>query len=227
MLHPSHNPALVLLSIVVACIASYAALQLAGRIVALRRIRIPWLLGSAFTMGIGIWSMHFVAMLAFHVSLPVAYAVDLVIVSALVAIAASLLAFTIVSRPAPRMATLAVASLFMGPAIAGMHYIGMAAMRMPAAIHYDGPLVTLSVVVAVSASLAALWLFVQFRDDWVHPAWLKPASAILMGAAVSGMHYTGMMAAHFVPLPGGAAAGRGLIATDALGYSVGLAATSI
>jgi two-component system cell cycle sensor histidine kinase/response regulator CckA len=226
--HPSHNPALVILSIVVACIASYAALQLAGRIVEARRIRVPWLLGSAFTMGIGIWSMHFVAMLAFRLHIAVAYAVDLVVISALVAIAASLLAFMIVSRPAPRMTTLVVASLFMGPAIAGMHYIGMAAMRMPARIEYDTTLVTLSVVIAVTASLAALRLFVEFRDDWVQrPAWLKPASAILMGAAVSGMHYTGMMAAHFVPLPGGAAAGSGLIATDALGYSVGMVATSI
>src|SRR2546422_6022899 len=73
MLHPSHNPALVVLSIIVACIASYAALQLAGRIVEARRIRVPWLLGSAFTMGIGIWSMHFVAMLAFRLDVPVAY----------------------------------------------------------------------------------------------------------------------------------------------------------
>jgi two-component system, cell cycle sensor histidine kinase and response regulator CckA len=228
MLHPTHNPALVVLSIVVACMASYAALQLAGRIVAARRVRILWLLGSAFTMGIGIWSMHFVAMLAFRVDLPVAYAVDLVVVSALVAFAASLLAFMIVSRPAPHMATLAVASLFMGPAIAGMHYIGMAAMRMPAAIEYNSRLVTLSVVIAVSASLAALRLFVEFRDDRVpRPAWLKPASAVLMGAAISGMHYTGMMAAHFVPRPGGVGAGQGLIATDALGYSVGLVATSI
>jgi two-component system cell cycle sensor histidine kinase/response regulator CckA len=226
--HPSHNPALVILSIVVACIASYAALQLAGRIVEARRIRVPWLLGSAFTMGIGIWSMHFVAMLAFRLHIAVAYAVDLVVISALVAIAASLLAFMIVSRPAPRMTTLVVASLFMGPAIAGMHYIGMAAMRMPARIEYHTTLVTLSVVIAVTASLAALRLFVEFRDDWVRrPAWLKPASAVVMGAAVSGMHYTGMMAAHFVPLPGGAAAGSGLIATDALGYSVGMVATSI
>ena len=228
MLHPSYQPALVILSMIVACLASYAALHLAGRIVAGGLRRMPWLLGSAFTMGVGIWSMHFVAMLAFHLDVRVAYRIDLVLLSVAVAIAASLLAFTIVSRRAPAMTTLVAASLFMGPAIAGMHYIGMAAMQMPAIIHYHRGLVTLSIVIAVTASLAALRLFVAFRDDRVsHPFWWKPASAVLMGAAISGMHYTGMLAADFVPMPPGRAAGYGVIATDALGYAVGLSATLI
>src|SRR5258708_7851638 len=103
-LHASHDPTLVALSFGVACLASYAALQLAGRVlVATGVTRVLWLLGSAFTMGVGIWSMHFVAMLAFHVTVPIAYDVNLVILSVLVAIAASLLAFTVVSRPAPRL----------------------------------------------------------------------------------------------------------------------------
>jgi NO-binding membrane sensor protein with MHYT domain/nitrogen-specific signal transduction histidine kinase len=228
MLHPSYQPTLVVLSLVVACLASYAALHLAGRIVAGGRRRMPWLLGSAFTMGVGIWSMHFVAMLAFHLDVRVAYRVDLVLLSVAVAIAASLLAFTIVSRPAPRFTTLATASLFMGAALAGMHYIGMASMQMPATIHYDRTLVTLSVAIAVTAALAALWLFVAFRDDRVsHPFWWKPASAVVMGAAISGMHYTGMLAADFVPMPRGAEPGLGVIASDALGYAVALAATFI
>ena len=229
MLHPSHNPLLVAVSVLVACVASYAALQLAGRVLAARRwTRLAWLSGSAVTMGVGIWSMHFVAMLAFRVGLPIAYEVNLVLLSVLVAIAASLLAFVTISQPAPGRGVLVVAALFMGPAIAGMHYIGMAALRMPARIDYDPWIVSLSVVVAVTASLAALRLFVAFRTEGVvRPMWQAPASAVLMGFAVSGMHFTGMAAASFIPVPAEALEGGDLIATDALAYAVAISATFI
>ena len=228
MLHPSYQPALVVLSMLVACLASYAALHLAGRIAAGGRRRMPWLIGSAFTMGVGLWSMHFVAMLAFHLDVRVAYRVDLVVLSVAVAIAASLLAFTIVSRPEPRFTTLAASSLFMGAALAGMHYIGMASMQMPATIRYDATLVILSVAIAVTASLAALRLFVAFREDSIsRPFWWMPASAVVMGVAISGMHYTAMLAAEFLPVSPGAGPAHGVIATDALGYAVGLSATFI
>ena len=229
MLHHSYDATLVVLSFVVACVASFAALQLAGRVlVAAGRTRLLWLVGSAVTMGAGIWSMHFVAMLAFKVPVPIAYDVPLVILSVVVAIAASLLAFITVSRPSPRFSTLAVASVFMGPAIAGMHYIGMASLRMAATIQYDPALVTLSVAIAVTASLAALRLFVAFRDDDVTYAWWgKPASAVLMAVAVCGMHYTGMMAAQLIPSEPPDVAGRQLLATDGLAYAVSIAATMI
>ena len=178
-------------------------------------------------MGVGIWSMHFVAMLAFHSSLPIAYDVGLVL-SVLVAIAASLLAFMVVSRPAPRLGTLAAASLLMGPAIAGMHYIGMASLRMAARLQYDPTLVTASVIIAVTASLAALRLSVAFRDDVTpRPVWQKPASAMLMAVAICGMHYTGMAAATFVPVSGAVLTGRNLLATDGLAYAVAVSATLI
>lgn len=226
MLHPSHSPLLVMMSVLVACVASYAALQLAGRVLAARgRVRLIWLGASAFTMGVGIWSMHFVAMLAFRVGLPMAYAVDLVLLSVLVAIAASLLAFVTVSRPAPGPGALVVAGLFMGPAIAGMHYIGMSAIRMPARIEYDLWIVSLSVLVAVTASLAALRLFVAFRTETIgRPSWQAPASAVLMGFAVSGMHFTGMAAARFVPDSAAGRDGGHLLATDGLAYAVATSA---
>ena len=229
MLHPSHSPLLVTVSVIVACAASFAALRLAGRVlVSEGRARLAWLGGSAFTMGVGIWSMHFVAMLAFRVDVPMRYAVDLVILSMFVAIAASLVAFVTVSRPAPSAGGLLVAGLFMGPAIAGMHYIGMAALRMPARIEHEPWLVTLSVVVAVTASLAALRLFVAFRIDGIsRPRWHAPASAVLMGLAISGMHFTGMAAATFIPAPAPAPGDGQLLATDALAYAVATSATFI
>jgi NO-binding membrane sensor protein with MHYT domain/nitrogen-specific signal transduction histidine kinase/CheY-like chemotaxis protein len=228
MLNSHHDPALASLSVVVACIAAYAALQLAGRVVvATGWSRSLWLVGSGFTMGVGIWSMHFVAMLAFRLPIPVSYTIDLVLLSVAVAIAASFLAFIIVSRPAPTLPVLVVASLFMGPAIAGMHYIGMASMWMAARIDYHAGLVAASVVIAVTASLAALRLSVAFRTEVPRPAWHKPASAVLMGVAICGMHYTGMMAAEFIPAPAPAVMGRRILATDGLAYAVGVAATFV
>ena len=228
-MHHSYDATLVAISFIVACAASFAALQLAGRVLVVTGLtRVLWLLGSAVTMGAGIWSMHFVAMLAFKVPVPIAYDVPLVILSVIVAIAASLLAFITVSRPAPRYSMLAVASVFMGPAIAGMHYIGMAALRMPATIQYNPALVTLSVVIAVTASLAALRLFVAFRDDDATYAWWgKPASAVLMAVAVCGMHYTGMTAAELRPDASLQISGGHLLATDGLAYTVSIAATLI
>ena len=240
MLHGTHEPRLVILSVVVACLASYAALQLSGRVaVAQGRAWRIWLGGSAFTMGIGIWSMHFVAMLAFRIGppsrgvgapgLPIAYGVDLLILSVLVAIAASLLAFVTISRPHGGFGRLAIASIFMGPAIAGMHYIGMAAVRIAATITYDMALVWLSVAIAITASFAALRLSVAFGSDGetTYPAWAKPASAVLMGVAICGMHYTGMMAARFTPVDAPPPDGPFIIATDGLAYTVGFAAALI
>ena len=228
-LHATHDPGLVALSFVVACLASYAALQLSGRVVIARdRARLWWLGGSALTMGVGIWSMHFIAMLAFRIGLPIAYAVDVVVLSVVVAIAASLLAFITVSRPGRGLSRLLIASLFMGPAIAGMHYIGMAAVRLPAHISYDPWLLTLSVVIAISASFAALRLSVAFGQiDVGHPAWAKPASAVLMGLAICGMHYTGMMAARFTAIEMAPPTGPFIIASDGLAYAVGVSATFI
>ena len=88
-------------------------------------------------MGVGIWSMHFVGMLAFHLPVPIGYQFGRVVLSVLVAVAASALALVVVSRPKVGVPALAVGALCMGPAIAGMHYIGMAALNVPAALHWD------------------------------------------------------------------------------------------
>jgi len=196
----SYSPLLVFLSVVVASAASYTALDLAGRLSSVTgRARLGWLLGGSLALGVGIWSMHFVGMLAFHLSIPVTYGVELVALSMLVAIAASGLALVVVSQPGRvGLVALTVAALWMGPAIAGMHYIGMAAMRMQAQLSYRADLVVASIGIAIGASFVALWLSRGFRvanpERW---AGLKVVSGVVMGGAIAGMHYTAMAAARF------------------------------
>ena len=200
----SYSPLLVFLSVVVASAASYTALDLAGRLSSLGgRARLGWLLGGSLVLGVGIWSMHFVGMLAFHLPIPVTYGVGLVLLSVLVAIVASGLALFVVGRPGTvGLGALSVAALCMGPAIAGMHYIGMAAMRMQARLNYRADLVAVSIAIAIGASFVALWLSRGFRvkneQRW---AGLKVVSGVVMGGAIAGMHYSAMAAARFTSDP--------------------------
>lgn len=198
---PSWDPGLVALSYVVAVLASYTALDLAGRVVASRGLaRRLWLAGGAFAMGTGIWSMHFTGMLAFKMGMPVAYHVPTTLLSVVIAIAASGLALFVVSRGLVGIAPLLVAGPIMGVGIASMHYTGMAAMQMAASVSYDPFLFALSVLIAIVASIAALYLFFHLnRKDIRRVRWLKGGSALVMGAAIVGMHYTGMAAAIFTP----------------------------
>lgn len=198
---------LVVLSYIVATIASYTALDLAGRVTWARGLaRRLWLAGGAFSMGLGIWAMHFIGMLAFHLDgMPIEYDVGLVALSLLVVILASAGALLTMSQPHPRLAHLAIGGPLVGGGIAAMHYIGMAAMEMNAMLSYNAGLVILSVVIAIGAAGAALWLAFQFRGDTalnIRGQRLKFASAFVMGVAIVGMHYTGMAAAHFMPNPG-------------------------
>src|SRR5919106_1919374 len=203
----SYHPALVALSVAIAALASYVALDLVGRVTAARgMLRSAWVAGGALAMGIGIWSMHFIGMLAFRLhandaSVPIAYDVPLLLLSVAVAVSASALALAVASRDRVGWTSLVVGGLAMGPAIAGMHYIGMASMRMPAALSYDDGLVALSVAIAVGAALAALWLAFRLRADESTLGRLRRVGAgVIMGLAIAGMHYTGMAAAQFAPL---------------------------
>ena len=155
----SHNYALVALSVLIAVFTSYAALDLAGRVTAAGGwTRAVWLLGGAGAMGTGIWSMHYIGMLACILPLPVAYHWPTVLLSLFAAILASAIALYVVSRQKMGAFRAFAGSVLMGGGIASMHYIGMAAMRMSAISHYDFLLVLLSVVFAVLISLAALWI---------------------------------------------------------------------
>jgi PAS domain S-box-containing protein len=219
----SWDPGLIVLSYVVAVFASYTALALAGRVSAsIGRARTLWLAGGAFAMGTGIWSMHFTGMLAFQMEMPVAYSVPQTLLSIGIAIAASGLALFVVSRGLVGTAPLLIAGPIMGIGIASMHYTGMAAMRMQATISYDPALVALSVLIAIVASIAALYLFFRLNrrvTPWT--PWLKGAAALVMGAAIVGMHSTGMAAATFTPTSSEAAPVYNLN-TPALGFAIGL-----
>ena len=194
----SYDYRLVALSVVIAMAAAFVALDLAGRTTAARgRSRGWWLAGGAVGMGIGIWSMHYIGMLAFSLPVPVLYDLPLVLVSLLAAVLASAVALFVVSRDRLGFVNALAGSTAMGGGVAAMHYIGMAAMRMHGTCRWDYPLVGLSVVIAIVVSLVALWLTFRFRTELRPLAPLKLASAAVMGLAVAGMHYTGMAAATF------------------------------
>jgi PAS domain S-box-containing protein len=194
----SYNYALVALSVLIAMFASYAALDLAGRVTAAGGwTRAVWLLGGAGAMGTGIWSMHYIGMLAFILPIPVAYHWPTVLLSLFAAILASVIALYVVSRQKMGASRAVAGSVLMGAGIASMHYIGMAAMRLPAICQFNSFLVVLSVVFAVLISLAALWITFHFRDENTGIGREKLAGAVVMGAAIPVMHYTGMAAASF------------------------------
>jgi len=196
----SYNYALVALSVFIAVFASYAALDLASRVTAASGwTRALWVLGGAVAMGTGIWSMHYIGMLAFSLPIPVAYHWPTVLLSLFAAIFASIIALYVVSREQMSAFQAVAGSILMGAGIASMHYIGMAAMRLPAMCQFNDFLVVLSVGFAVLISLAALWITFHFRDEKTGVGQEKLAGAVVMGAAIPIMHYTGMAAASFTP----------------------------
>jgi PAS domain S-box-containing protein len=197
---PSHyDGRLVALSIAIAVLASYCALDLAGRVTAASgRARAIWLAGGATAMGIGIWSMHYVGMLALQMPVPVLHHLPTTLASLLTSVLACAVALWVVSRREMRLGQAVRGSIVMGLGIAAMHYTGMASLRLPATISYQPLLVLGSVVLAVTVSFLTLRCAFQLREPFAAVwSWRKLGSALLMGAAIPGMHYTGMTAASF------------------------------
>ncbi|MCQ4086505.1 bifunctional diguanylate cyclase/phosphodiesterase [Saccharibacillus sp. JS10] len=191
----TYNIGLVIVSCVISILCSYSALNLAGRIhLAHGRLRIFWLTGGAVSMGIGIWSMHFVGMLAFQLPMHMTYNIPLVILSMVAPILASFIALWTVTRKKLTRRALLIGGLLLASGVVTMHYTGMAAMAME--ISYNPWLVTLSIVIAVTASIVALTFMRELRQEGSRILY-KWASALIMGAAIAGMHYTGMAAARF------------------------------
>ena len=189
----TYNPHLVALSILVAAFASYTALDLGGRVAATRGVapRV-WPVAAAIAMGGGIWSMHFIAMLAFNIPIPMSYDIGLTTLSLVVAIFVTGAGFYFINRQSAPPLSLVFSGIFMGLGIAAMHYIGMAAMREHAEISYDFLFVALSLVIAIGASTAALWLAFRTTD-----LGQKLVAAVVMGVAISGMHYSAMRGTTF------------------------------
>ncbi len=189
---------LVLVSILVAILASYTALTLALRIrVAPRQIAPAWLLGGGVAMGIGIWSMHFVGMLALTLPIEIAYNIGVTLLSLVIAIVVSTFALHIASQNQVARTALVGAAFAMGVGICAMHYVGMAAIEITPPITYDAFWVALSFGIAIAASFAALGVAFSAvrKSGWRQ--YHRALGAVGMGLAIAGMHYVGMVAAEF------------------------------
>ena len=214
-----YRPIFVILSYTISVLGAYCALQWAAQISTARgRARAVWLVGAAVAMGGGaIWSMHFIAMIACRLPVPVTYDVSVTVASLVVAVLATGLGLHIVSRVGGSYRKLVAGGVFTGLGVAGMHYTGMAAMRMPARTAYQPWIVAASVVIAIVAATVAFWIAFNLGSGWQ-----RRASSLVMGVAVCGMHYTGMAAAVFVPTAGLTSPGppHSALQSDDLAYMV-------
>ena len=199
----TYHPMLVTLSIVIASLAAYAALGLAERIRAAdtRLAKRSWLAVGAVTMGIGVWAMHFIGMLALQLPVPVNYDFWITLVSVAPGVLASGIMLYVISQATISPRRLLLGGVFMGAGIGAMHYTGMTAMRMNAVMRYDPLLFTVSVIVAVVLAITALYtnFLVSRKGGRAHRHWMKVGAALVMGCAVAGMHYTGMAASYVFP----------------------------
>ena len=191
---------LVILSVLIAILGSYCTIELAGRVTAAQGwTRASWLIGGAVAMGISTWSMHYTGMLAFRLPIPIEYDWPTAFLSYLASFCTSALGLFVVSRRKMGFVRAFTASIFMGGGVAALHYTAMASMRLRAVCHYSPALVTISVVLAIVFSLMSLWLMFLFREEALGQYLRKVASAVLLGAAIAVMHYTGMASASFIP----------------------------
>ncbi|WP_122679580.1 putative bifunctional diguanylate cyclase/phosphodiesterase [Pseudomonas viridiflava] len=230
MLVGSYTPSLVMISVLIAVLASYTALDLAGRVASAKGRAVHcWIAGGAIAMGIGIWSMHFIGMLAFVLPFKLGYNIPLTLCSLLIAMLSSGFALWLVNQPQMPVLQWGLGALFMGLGISAMHYTGMAALRMQPGIDYDPGLFGLSLIVAVSASGAALWIAFRLRHGAPRVHLVRAGAAVIMGLAIVGMHYTGMAAAGFAEGSFCGALGDGLSADglDRLVLVTSLAVLSI
>ena len=195
----SYNPWLVALSIGVAILVSFTSLRLASRVAeANASAGRAWLLLGAISMGVGIWSMHFIGMLAFSLPITLRYDVGLTFASLGAAVLTSGFAIKIASSAELRFARHAVCSLVMALGIVTMHYTGMSAIRVVPSVSYDPILVAASIGIAIGASFVALWLTFKLRGETHRYVWAaRFAAAVVMGLAIAGMHYTAMAATKF------------------------------
>ena len=227
MLNPHYDNSLVIISLLVAILASYTALDMAGRINTTTRSAARWwLLGGSIAMGIGIWSMHFVGMLAFRLPIALGYDTGITLLSLLIAIAVSWFALWRVTQAELPFNRLVKGAFIMGFGIAAMHYVGMAAMRMQPAISYDPALFAASLLIAILASGAALWIAFSLRNNVYRVTLSRMQAAIIMGIAIVGMHYTGMAAAEF-PLGSVCIAARSGTSPDSLAIMIVLGTVAV
>ena len=199
MLATSYDSFIVIVSVLVAMLASFTALDMAGRVVhSTGKVALVWLFGGGFSMGIGIWAMHFIGMLSMNMEMVMSYNAGLTAFSAAIAVCASIFALWLVCSgdlPLPRLAG---GALILGSGVVAMHYTGMAALMFSPGIVWKWGWVALSVAIALAASGTALWLAFNLREGQTsRVTLLRIGASVVMGCAIAGMHYTGMMAAEF------------------------------
>jgi NO-binding membrane sensor protein with MHYT domain len=188
----------------VSCLGAFLGLRCITRARAYSGFdRARWLIVAAVSVGAtGIWAMHFIAMLGYTIpGQQISYNVPLTIASMVLATAVVGVGLFIVGYGDGSLRRLLAGGAIVGIGVAAMHYLGMAAMIMPDSLHYNGPLFVLSVVIAIVAGTTALWI-----GTWVRGTLVTVGAALIMGVAVSGMHYTGMAALH---LSAGSMSGMG------------------
>ena len=195
----AYNTWVVIASVLIAAFASYVALDLAKRVRGGQRsAALTWWVCGSLVMGTGIWSMHFVGMLAYSLPIALGYTKLLTAVSWLAGVGVSAIALAIAGSGTLTARRVVGGSLFMGGGICAMHYLGMAAIDLTVPIVWNPLLLSISVAIAVGASAAALVIFALLRHtDPEHEVRYQLAAAVVMGLAISGMHYTGMAAANF------------------------------
>ncbi|HXU34285.1 MAG TPA: MHYT domain-containing protein [Thermoanaerobaculia bacterium] len=216
-----YDPLLVALSYAVSVFGAFTSLRLALRLPAAKGgAFFGWLAAAAFAMGGGaIWTMHFVGMIAYRTDMPMQYDTLITAASMILAVVVTGVGLWIAGSGAAKPARLLAAGTFTGLGVAGMHYLGMAAMRMAADLVYDETLVAISVGIAVVAATAAFWIAFNMTGRWQ-----QVGSAFVMGAAVCGMHYTGMAAATMVPNGKPVVADLGVLSGEDLAFFVTMAA---
>ncbi|MBY5925303.1 MULTISPECIES: EAL domain-containing protein [unclassified Halomonas] len=201
-----HIPWLVVLSCLVALVSVYSAMAVAERVNASRwkhRRQIWWLAGGTM-MGLGIWSMHFTGMLAYRLPFPAHHSLGLTLVSLLPAIAAGLIAVAAMARKGLSTVHKVVAGCILSAGIATMHYTGMAAMQLPASMRFSPTPLILSLLISLPFGIASIHCFHAARDlPRFHGIRLGSLiAATLASLAICSMHYSAMMAVHFLPEPG-------------------------
>lgn len=220
-----HDPLLVILSYVISVLGSFTALQLAIAIPRATNTAQRWraIAAAGVAMGGGaIWAMHFIAMLACRMNMEVTYDLPITLGSAVIAVVSCMAGLAIAGTGLFNWGKLIIAGVLMGLGVAGMHYAGMSAMRMPADTHYDSALVIASVGIAIVASIVALWLAFNLRG-WGQML----GSALVMGVAVCGMHYTGMLAASFTADEARASLVAGGVSGGYLGVTIFVVTTAL
>lgn len=231
LIYGTYEPWLVTLSLTIAVFTSFMALQVTGQAPFFNskfRQNMAFI-AAGIAQGGGVWAMHFIGMLAFKLCTNVSYDWNLTFISMLPSVAASWLALRLIDSERLHLSQLLLGGLLVGGGIGTMHYMGMAAMQMAPILRYDPLFFLLSILCAVVLAILALWIRFGLRKSnriRLNDIQLNLVSAVVMGLAISGMHYLGMLAARFVTTEQ-FVADTAVATSQSLGLALGVTATTL